>query len=315
MMVLVALAAIAFRRRLRSAVLASLVALDALAMFVVPQLSAPRKATVDVAAVHWLQRHVRTDRVFTLGPMQPDYGSYYGVPEADEANLPLPRRYASFIRTHLDHNALPNAFDGVVSADPTGVTPLQALVRNEASYEAIGVKYVLAPPGAVPAPTVTALHARLVHADALVAVYRLPDPAPLYSVAKGSCVLSHPTLDGVTADCAGPATVVRRELSMPGWSATDGQRSVPVRPWRAVFQRVRLPAGRARVRFSFVPPHEAAAGGAMAAGLALLLAGWALATTGWALPRPWRRGGAGAAAQAATGQAAAGQAAAAVTSS
>ena len=63
------------RVRLLSAVLA----LDALALFVVPEFSAPRSVSVDTAPVAYLRSHIGNSRFFTLRPLAPNYGSYFGV--------------------------------------------------------------------------------------------------------------------------------------------------------------------------------------------------------------------------------------------
>ncbi|MGH3266047.1 MAG: hypothetical protein ACRDNS_29100, partial [Trebonia sp.] len=85
----------------------------------------------------------------------------------------------------------------------------------------------------------------------------------------------------VVVDCSHPATLVRRELDMAGWSATAGSRPLAVHRHGPLFQSVTLGPGRAVVRFSFLPPHEEAALWALVAGLVALVAlvaRWALGT-------------------------------------
>ena len=42
-------------------------------------LSAPPPTALSTGAVHWLQVHLGTSRFLTLGPIQPNYGSYFGI--------------------------------------------------------------------------------------------------------------------------------------------------------------------------------------------------------------------------------------------
>jgi hypothetical protein len=109
---------------------------------------------------------------------------------------------------------------------------------------------------------------RPVYRDNVLTIWRLPHPQPYFSVIGGPCRLSEATRHAVNAACSAPAKLVRRELYMPGWTATEGGVSVPVRRHADILQSVALPKGRARVVFSFVPPHM------RLAALAFIL-GWA----------------------------------------
>ena len=68
------------RSSLRIGLASAIVAVEALLLFVVPEASAPRSARLDTAPRReYLQRHLGSARFFTLGPLQPNYGSYFGV--------------------------------------------------------------------------------------------------------------------------------------------------------------------------------------------------------------------------------------------
>lgn len=295
-MAVVAIAAIALRGRARVGLLVGCMVVDALAMFVVPELSAPRSATIDARLVQAVREQVGDGRFVTLGPFLPDYGSYYGIGEASVNDLPVPKRYARFIVSRLDPNVVPTIFTGTTQVNPKGPGPVQELAEHEAAYESIGVDDVLAPPGLLPASLVQAMGLTLVYSDSIADVYRLPHPSPVYSVATGSCTLSHQSASGVTADCRGPATIVRRELFMAGWSASASGRPAVVSASGPLFQSVHVGSGTAQVTFTFEPPHEDAALAALAVGLVLLLAGWWLGATGRRVlpPLPRRAGRAGA---------------------
>ncbi len=289
---LVAGAALAFRGRLRTGVIVGLLVVDALAMFVVPEFSAPRSARVDMRLVDAVRSHAGLGRFYTLQPFTPNFGSYFDVGEVDVNDLPLPKAYASYITGHLDTNVLPNIFIGDTEVRPTGPSPLQELVKNFAAYERIDVRVIVTKPGEIPAATVRSLGLKLVYADTLADVYVTPHPSPFYSVLSGtqaaasqasassgraSCTLSRQSIERVVAKCRRPSTLVRRELSMKGWTATVGNRRVPVRTEDGIFQEVALPAGRSVVTFSFTPPHEDAGLAAFLVGLAAVVGGWVLA--------------------------------------
>ncbi len=277
MMALVAVAAIVFRGHLRTGILVGLVVVDALVMFVVPEFSAPRSARVDMHLVDAVKEHTGLGRFYTFGPFTPNYGSYFGTGEADVNDLPLPKRYATYITKDLDTNVLPNIFIGDTLLRPTGPTPLEELVTNFAAYERMDVRVIVSLPGFIPAKTARSLGLRRIYSDSVADVYLTPHPSPFYSVASGSCTLSQRRIDQVVADCRGPVTLVRRELFMKGWTATVAGRPVPVRSHGALFQEVELPAGRSVVTFSFTPPHEEPAFVAFLVGLAAIVAGWVFA--------------------------------------
>lgn len=275
----IAIGAVALRGRARQGVLITCLVLDALAMFVMPELSAPRKATVDTRLVHAVRAAVGNGRFFTLGPFQADYGSYFGISEANINDVPIPRRYSRFIVSRLAPNVVPTVFTGTTLARPSGPAPVQELADHEASYEAIGVRVVLAPPGLLPPTTVQAMGLTLVYSDRVADVYTLPHPAPFYSVTSGSCRLRDQSVSAVRVSCRGPATIVRRELSMPGWSASANGTTLAVSPSGPLFQAVHVAGGTERLTFTFEPPHETVAMAAAAVGLLALLAAWLLRLT------------------------------------
>ncbi len=285
-MVAVAVAAVVLRGHLRTAAIVGLLVVDTLAMFVAPEPSAPRSASVDMRLVDAVRSHTGLGRFYTLGPFTPNFGSYFGIGEIDVNDLPMPKRYTSYITSQLDTNVLPNIFIGDTTLRSTGPTPLQELHEHFAAYERIDVRAILSSPGEIPPATVRSLGLKLVYADGNADVYTTPHPSPYYSVVQGTtasspgttpCRLSHASIDQVTVDCRRPAVLIRRELSMKGWSATVAGRQTPVRTRDDLFQEVTVPAGRSVVTFSFTPPHEDAGLAALLAGLAAIVAGWVLA--------------------------------------
>lgn len=242
--------------RVRGAIVSVALLAETLWLFGLPVLAHPRHLIVADGGVRFLQRHLGMQRFATLGPISPNYGTYFGIAQVNHNDLPVPASWTTYVRRHLDPGADPILFTRVSSA--------ATLVARQSAYAAIGVRYVVAPPGtAVP-------ELRPVYADRVMAVYELSGAAP-YASAPG-CRLGIVSRDRMIADCAAPAHLTRLELSMPGWQAFADGRSVPIATAGEIFQRVSLRRGRSIVVFRYRPPYiEWAA--AVALGGLLLLAG------------------------------------------
>lgn len=250
--VAVALAAtLALSRRERTrALVAVVLAADAAVMFALPALSAPRSVRVDERPVRFLQEHAGLQRVFTLGPLQPNYGSYYGVAQANVNDVPIPAVWAAYIKRSLDPDVDPFVFVGTRSSRPPGApSPADAFVRNVEGYRRAGVRYVLTG-SRDPAPEVDGLEP--VAQFETASVYELTGWRAYFD-AGPSCVVAARSRTRATIECTAPATLVRLEADLPGWRATVNGR--PVRIGRAdeTFQSVELPAGRSAVAFDYRP--------------------------------------------------------------
>lgn len=259
-----------WRPEARAAVLAGIVGVEALGLFVLPQMAAPRGVVVDTAPVRFLQRHLGGYRFFTLGPLAPNYGSYYGLASVNINDEPLVGSYFTYVSRSLDQNVYPAVFTGTVESDPAGPSPTQELLKNLGGYEAAGVKYVIQPQnspqlvlGGHPLPTV--------FSDPVARIVELPDPQPFESTVGGGCTLASVTFDSTVADCSGPGRLIRREQYLAGWTATDTGRVTRLSPYRSVFQSVPLRPGHNVVQWSFRPPHIYLAFAGFALGLIALL--------------------------------------------
>ena len=131
----------------RAPLLATIVLLDVIVMFATPEFSAPRQAAIDTNVVRYLDRHLGEQRFYTLGPFGPNYGSYYALSALNVNDLPIPKAFGNFVPRSLDSNQSPYTFTGTVEVNPKGPSPAQELVDNLAQYQAVGVKYVILPPG------------------------------------------------------------------------------------------------------------------------------------------------------------------------
>jgi hypothetical protein len=248
--------------QLRASLLTLVVALDAVALFAVPQFAAPRQATVDRAPVAYLQRHLGLQRFYTLGPIQPNYGSYFAIAELGVDDFP-PKSYAGYVHHRLDPAA---PFVGFRT--PLAPTAEQELMLHLVSYGLAGVRYVLAPAGErLP----TRRHGlRLVDRTPTTWIYEITHAAPFMTAA--GCRVSAASFDSAQVTCPRPTRLIRRETSLPGWTARVDGRVVPIGRVKGLFQSLTVPAGTHRITFSFVPVE-------MDWGLIGLLAGCALMLT------------------------------------
>jgi Bacterial membrane protein YfhO. len=155
----------------RGVVLAALVIADPLGLAVLTTLGAPRSAALDFGGVTYLQRHARLARMYSLQPFGPNFPAAFGVASIDDNASPVSAAWNRYIHRHLDRYAdvvmftgsqaralgcvlLPRAaaaLDNGIFIRPTRaiIPPDQSaeLRRHIAAYRAIGVKYVVSPPG------------------------------------------------------------------------------------------------------------------------------------------------------------------------
>ncbi len=287
---------VARRKRRGRALMAAVVCVESILLLGFTYLAAPTGSTLNAGAVRWLQLHLGTSRYYTLGPIQPNYGSYYGIAEANVNDLPVPTSWSDYVSAHLDPNAPKVLFTGVSRRSNSGLTPAQELTRHLSDYESIGVRFVVESANGLdvqgkPFPAVGSPSwpwgPRRVYHDAFAEVWELPNAAPLFSLhpAAGpgptTCTVIWTSDDQATTSCPRTSTLVRREQYLPGWTATIDPRSgpnrrrmvVPVREDgsgpQGLFQAVDLPAGQGTVRFAYLPAHEDLA--AIAAAVAALV--------------------------------------------
>jgi hypothetical protein len=97
---------------------------------------------------------------------------------------------------------------------------------------------------------------RKLYADSLLDIWELPNPAPYFQVIQGGpCTLSTMRREDVIAECMAPATLVRRELYMPGWRVAVNGKAPSAVQQSGIFQSGALAAGRNQVEYFFTPPY------------------------------------------------------------
>jgi hypothetical protein len=105
-------------RRRGRLVMAGAVAVESVILLGFTYLSAPPPTVLQTGSVAWLQAHLGPYRFLTLGPIQPNYGSYFGIAQANINDLPVPKAMNSEIAARLDPNAIPGVFSGGGSDQP-----------------------------------------------------------------------------------------------------------------------------------------------------------------------------------------------------
>jgi hypothetical protein len=276
---LVAISATFIRGRLRELVLVAVVAVDTVVMFALPEFSAPRAVSVDTAPVSFLQKHLDGDRFYTIGPIAPNYGSYFGLNSLDVNDLPIPKLWNTYVTHQLDRNAIPYVFNGSARTKATGSTALEEFSRHFTAFETAGVKYLVVPTGTVLPAFRGGQTLPRVFSDNAVQIYQLPAPVPMFSMRTGTCSIRADGVDRASVTCPFPHTLIRHQLPMNGWYASVNGSTAEITPYNGVFQQVRLPAGTSLVTFTYSPPH-------VVLGYALFFVGLACLAV---LPL-WRRG-------------------------
>src|SRR5581483_17040 len=268
--VLATLLALLRRPPARALAVGLVIVVDGVLLFGLPQLSAPRNLRLDLAPVNFLQRHLGQSRFATLGPLQPNYGAYFGVSSINLSDGAVPRSYAHFVGARLNPFVAPTLLVGRQGAAALlFALPSNAQVISRLSgYRAASVAYFLVAPSR-PLPT-SAGGFHLVFRSPSALIYRLAGAAPYFSAA--GCVVTPDGVDAARLSCSHRSTLTRRETYLPGWSASVDGRAVSLRRTDGPFQSVAVGAGAHRVSFSYQPPHVVWGWLALALGCASLAA-------------------------------------------
>jgi hypothetical protein len=130
----------------RAGVLGGGLVLNALLLFALPLLSATRKLPLDTGAIDFLRANLTLSRFYTLAPLQPNYGAWFGLASINDNYMPVPTRWNDYVRTRLDPDSDGLLFTGFgLTPDWTASGHAAALARFVANYAALGVRFVVAP--------------------------------------------------------------------------------------------------------------------------------------------------------------------------
>jgi hypothetical protein len=244
--------------------------------------SAPPPSPLQLGSVAWLQAHLGTYRFATLGPIQPNYGSFFGIAQANTTDLPIDKDWVIYVNSELDTNSPTLIFTGAATKDPQAESPADEFTSHLANFEAVGVRYVVTNANGLdvigsrfPTPGTPSWPAgpRVVYRDSFAEIWQLPNAAPLFSLLPASpknsvdtslvgagCSVTGLGFDQATVTCSRPSVLLRQVEYIPGWSASVNGRAVAVNqvPFGppGLFQEIAVPAGTSTIQFTFLPPHE-----------------------------------------------------------
>ncbi|MBB6249624.1 hypothetical protein [Nitrospirillum iridis] len=134
----------------RALAASGIVAVEAVLMFAFPMAVTPRKGTLVEGGVQFLQSNLHLQRFYTLGPIAPNYGAYYGIASINHNDLPLPRAWVRYVPEHLDSNIIDILFTGNQRAVANGPSAADELRRNLEEYQRVGVRYLVMSAGENP---------------------------------------------------------------------------------------------------------------------------------------------------------------------
>jgi hypothetical protein len=224
--------------------------------FMIPTYWAPASIKTDMAPVAFLRDHLGLDRFMTLGPIAPNWGSYFGISELNEVDLPFPEKFAYEIKTYLAPGEQQSVNQFFVESGVSKPDFFEnAFATNIAHYEQLSVKYLVSDRSLVMSPQLAALHLKEVFSDSSVAIYELPSLTPFYSTWDSHCTIDSQSFDSVRLTCPHATVLNRNELALRGWKAVVNGRVTPIVS-SPVVQTVRIPAGTSTVTFSYLPKHE-----------------------------------------------------------
>jgi hypothetical protein len=137
--------------RSRAAALAAVVVCEAAANYFLPTLSFPSQGRLIDGSVAFLREHLGLNRLYALGPIAPNYGSYFDVAQINHNEIPVASRWTTFVTGHLDPYINPVLFTGDQPVRGASVPYRDEVLReNLAAFEGVGVKYVVSFHGSLP---------------------------------------------------------------------------------------------------------------------------------------------------------------------
>ncbi len=140
------MAASLFKNKNRARLAACLLAMDACLAFALPLRSGSRPLEPTMGGIAYLQSNIGLQRVYSMGPLAPNYGAYFGIAQINHNYLPVPSEWTNYIHAHLDPKTYEVVFHGQAFGDETEQFVDEQLRTRLPSYEELGVKYVVTKP-------------------------------------------------------------------------------------------------------------------------------------------------------------------------
>jgi hypothetical protein len=230
---------------------------ESLLLFMVPTAESAKQITIQYGPIHFLLHHQGEDRFVDFAVLTPNWGTQYGLNELSSIDLPFPRAYKDFIEDDLYPGLKPgNQF--LIKGGRPGIIAMEAEVAAHLkAYENASVKYLLIPSSIVINPELTTLGVTRVFKDDIATIYQLPRTRNLFSASSPTCTVTSSNDSAATVTCPTSGnTLLRTELSMPGWKAYVNGQPATITTVKGVYQEVSVPKGTSTVTYSFFPPHE-----------------------------------------------------------
>ncbi len=229
---------------------------ESLLYFFVPTAESPKQITIDYAPITYLQTNQGQYRFLDFAVLYPNWGTYFGINEFSDIDLPFPRAFKNLLEDQLDPGLTPgNQF--VVKGGMIGVKHLEYELANHfQAYENASVKYLLMPSAVVLNQRLVKDGVTQVFRDSLATIYELPHPRSFFSTPNSMCTITSTSDSAATVSCPKPTTLMRTELSMKGWRAFVNGKQETIVTKDHVYQQITVPAGTSTVTYSFSPPHE-----------------------------------------------------------
>lgn len=230
---------------------------DVVAMFVLPQLSAPIFTKVDMGPVKFLQNNLQDERFYSIGYIMPNYGSYFGIASINTNNSPVPKVWTNYITKNLNSNVDPmQEFTGIDKLNPNGPDPLQEFFQNQRSYAEISVKYLVIKNTLITNTQAKKNQLNIVYKDNHYSIYQLRNTRKFYNIVHGNCLISLETQSFLKLYCKSNSVIERQELYMPGWTAINNGKIIQVYKYKNLFQFINVSKGRSTIVFNYTPKHE-----------------------------------------------------------
>jgi hypothetical protein len=232
--------------------LSLLIIFESFVLYVIPQLSA-RRNTLELGSIQFLKSNLGDKRFYSLGPIEPNYGSYFNIASINNNDLPVPKNWANYIENNLNSKTDPILFTGNFSYDSNPLTPLGEFIKNIENYKELATKYLVVNKSMPNKSLLEENGLTLRYSDSVVDIYEIPGPKSYYEVTEGNCTLNVISKVKVTANCDNDSVLLRRELYMEGWKAN----SVSVKPGGDddIFQVINLNKGNQIIEYNYEPPY------------------------------------------------------------
>lgn len=255
--------------KMRYYMICSVLVFEAVALYVVPQFSTDTIKDIELSSVEYLQNNLGNDRFYTLGPIEPNYGSYYEIASINNNDLPVPKNWADYIENRLNSNTDPVLFTGTFQSDPNGPSPKDELFRNIENYKNVGLKYIVVGNNTLfTDDEVAAFKLEKVQSDAVATIYKVSGTKSYFEIVDGACEIRVLSKTHIVSSCDSQSTLVRRELYMDGWYTNIGKTYAYGE--YGIFQAITVPQGNSEIKYNYDPPYVKVAYGLFFAGVLII---------------------------------------------